>query len=518
MSKKLVDIAQFTALLLCSTSLFVSGKASASGTVSSISVSQNVTPFTATANVKYSGASITSAAFSIQPKSGSYTRYLSVNYSTNFLTTNGYLPSGSPTSGNLSLPILGLYAGTNNIINVVIGFSDGSTSSSSVPFSTAGYTDTCGVVNEPTIIQNRTATSQLGFDYFLLKDYCSPNSPAIFDTDGNIRWVGTAFAGQSRGAQASMLFGSYIYESDNKTGLTKESLVSNYAQKSFADYSNIGVTSTGDHNIDPGRNGMIIDISTTTEYEAADLEVDANGKVLNEWDLGQIISAAMTAGGDNPSKFVYADGKSDWFHNNATAYNPVDNTLIVSSRENFVIAVDYDPPADGSVRKIHWILGDTTKFWYSFPSLRKFALAVPAGTPVPVGQHAVSIDPNNHYLTLFNDGANSGFAPFQSAPGINRNYSTGDTYQINTSSMTASDLSDYRPSPDIYSSICGSYYGEPGTNTRLIDFATANNLKTAEIQGLGTSNQVIFDLKFPETGNCGVGWNAFPLTGQFVFN
>ena len=331
-------------------------------------------------------------------------------------------------------------------------------------FSTASYTDACGVVNVPTLKQNRTSTSQLGFDYFLLKDYCSPNSPAIFDTDGNIRWIGTTFSGQSRGAQASIIFGNYVYESDNASGLIREEIATNFWQN-IATYKSIGVTSTGQHNIDPGRNGIIIDVSTTTEFEAADLEVDANGKVLNEWDLGQIISAAMTAGGDNPSQFVYADGQSDWFHNNSTAYNPVDNTLVVSSRENFVIAVDYDPPADGSVRKIHWILGDSSKFWYRFPSLRKFALSLPAGTPVPVGQHALSIDPNNYYLKLFNDGANSGFAAFQSAPGINRNYSTGDAYQINTSSMTASDIAEYRPSPDIYSSICGSYYGQPGTNT-----------------------------------------------------
>ena len=52
----------------------------------------------------------------------------------------------------------------------------------------------------------------------------------------------------------------------------------------------------------------------------------------------------MLAGGDDPSGFVYPVG-TDWFHNNATTYNKADNTLIVSSRENFVIAVDYDTPA-----------------------------------------------------------------------------------------------------------------------------------------------------------------------------
>ena len=63
----------------------------------------------------------------------------------------------------------------------------------------------------------------------------------------------------------------------------------------------------------------------------------------------------------------------DWFHNNAVTYRASDDSLIVSSRENFVIALDYQSGA------IKWILGDSTKAWYQYPSLRQYALTVPAG-------------------------------------------------------------------------------------------------------------------------------------------
>ena len=63
----------------------------------------------------------------------------------------------------------------------------------------------------------------------------------------------------------------------------------------------------------------------------------------------------MIAGGDDPSGFVFDSVLGDWFHNNCTAYRAEDNTLLVSSRENFVIALDYDSDA------IKWILGDSTK-------------------------------------------------------------------------------------------------------------------------------------------------------------
>ena len=120
------------------------------------------------------------------------------------------------------------------------------------------------------------------------------------------------------------------------------------------------------------------------ELESVNIEVDAAGKILKEWDLAQIISDAMTAGGDDPGKFVFPS-PFDWFHNNATTYNRADDSLIVSSRENFVICIDYETGA------IKWILGDTTKLWYPFPSLAQYALTLAPGSLPPIGQHASSL-------------------------------------------------------------------------------------------------------------------------------
>ncbi len=97
--------------------------------------------------------------------------------------------------------------------------------------------------------------------------------------------------------------------------------------------------------------------------------------------MANIISAAMIAGGDDPSQFVYPT-PTDWFHNNGVTYNRADDSLIVSSRENFLICLDYETSA------IKWILGDPTKKWYQFPSLRKFALTLAPGSLPPIGQHA----------------------------------------------------------------------------------------------------------------------------------
>ena len=91
----------------------------------------------------------------------------------------------------------------------------------------------------------------------------------------------------------------------------------------------------------------------------------------------------MRAGGYDPSQFVYSP--TDWFHNNAATYYRANDSLIVSSRENFVICIDYNTSA------IKWILGDPAKKWYQFPSLRHFALTAAPGSVPPIGEHGVSI-------------------------------------------------------------------------------------------------------------------------------
>ena len=162
-----------------------------------------------------------------------------------------------------------------------------------------------------------------------------------------------------RRAQNCMLFDNAFYLTSGPSLLRTEF---DGVTTPVADYSGIGVTNFH-HNIDPGRDGMIIDANTVDRTESVNIEVDAAGNVLRTWNLADIISAAMIAGGDDPSQFVYP-APADWFHNNTSAYRSSDDSLIVSSRENFVIALDYD---SGNIK---WILGDPTKHWHEFPSLR----------------------------------------------------------------------------------------------------------------------------------------------------
>ena len=476
----------------------LSQEAMAAGTVVIGAQTQGPTQFIEYVHASVSGAALASVEFSIQPKAGSFTRPITAAATAGFLAAHGGL-----SGNNVVVPVFGLYAGSTNLVTLTFFFTDGSNTQTVVPIRTPGYTDPCGELDAPKFTQNRASTSDLNFDYFLLKDYCSTNSPQIYDTDGNLRWTGTGM----NGTLPAVFYNNGIYISDGNTGVERLELYG--GETKIGDYAaSQGVSSTGPHNFDIGRNGILLDVSTTAYAESAVLEIDGTtGQVLNRWDMDKIIGAAMTAGGDNPGQFVAAT-PADWFHMNATTYNPSDNTLIVSSREDFVIAVDYDTPADG-VKKIHWILGDTNKKWYQFPSLRKFALQASAGTLVPIGQHAVSIDSHGNLL-LFNDGLGS---DFQVPAGISRTYSEVDSYAINTAAMTATEVFSYDRSPSLYASFCSSAY-EAAPGNYLVDYATANNDTLVDIQGLGNMNKVVFDLQFPENSSCSSGWNAVPLLSQ----
>src|SRR5258707_15869971 len=68
---------------------------------------------------------------------------------------------------------------------------DDSSKQANIRTHSATINDPCGYKN-PTILQRRTNSTDLSYDYIMAKGSCSDFAPAIIDTDGALRWVGTA--------------------------------------------------------------------------------------------------------------------------------------------------------------------------------------------------------------------------------------------------------------------------------------------------------------------------------------
>ena len=442
-----------------------------------------VTPFLSQLTLAASNTSVLkSIQFTVAPKPGSVTRPLSGTYSSDYLISRGYLV---PPSDQIFLPVYGLYDAYTNSVTLTYYFLDGSSKQDSTTVTTTAFSDPCGY-KTPTVLQARTDNTDLSYDYMLVNSACSFFSPGVLDTDGALRWVGTGGFNQIVG----MFFDNAIYEADGSS-LVRMDLDGTITV--LHDYSDIGVTFLH-HNIDRGKFGLILDVDTDSQFEAVNIEVDRFGNVLKIWNMGDILTAAMTAGGDDPTEFVHPT-PIDWFHNNGVAYNPADDSLVVSSRENFLICIDYETGA------IKWILGDPTKKWHQFPSLAQYALELAPGSLAPIGQHSPSFTYDQRLLVMDN-----GFhSLYQMPQGEDRGYASPRKYELDLETKTATEVWNYEMNQEIYTPLCSSVYEDAPLNY-LVDYAIIGGLGAenglAQILGLDANGELVFYYQYPALG-CG---------------
>jgi arylsulfate sulfotransferase len=457
-----------------------------------------VTPFIASVQlVGQSIAEVSAVTFIIAPKPNAASRPIHVTWSRSALSNNGYLQKGS-----INLPVFGLYDGYQNQVTYQIQFADSSVQQLDSQIVTQPYSDPTGVYQDPAIQPSAAPGNTLGFSFFILKSQIA--SPVIVDTDGAVRWVIPA------PASTAVYFSNGQFLSGNDATSTQLSLFQlDGAVSALPTVLPQPLMQTFTHNIDPGSSSASVlaefsgadDLGPSIDDIVADISPLSSQPVLQTFDMADILSAYMLKNGDDPTAFVRPG--VDWFHVNSSTYDPSDDSVIVSSRENFLIKIDYQ------TKDVVWILGDPTKYWYTFPSLRAKALTLDAGGDYPIGQHAVSLT-SDGYVMVFNDGLGSLNQPPGEPAGLSRTYSEVNAYSVNSSALTAHQVWSFNYGGTIYSSICGSIYEAPG-KTYLIDFATADYYTQAHLVGLDANHNVVFDFDYYSPGPCDAAWNAIPI-------
>lgn len=481
-----------------------------------LSITPGVTPFIAFIDIKTDNIhALKSINYTIEPKPDTISKPVSATFSKNYLFREKYY---SPTSNLLKLPVFCLYSDYTNSVDITLTFNDGSSQElptvtiptgvyyggySPVYFDNAfqGVAGSSSVYNSPIIHVSRNENDRLGFSFFYVKNFVG--TPAIIDTDGNVRWLGTQpeiASGSSTWDKNGFVVGEYgsATSRSGETGpkITRYELDGRISTSTIPDPDYLYFT----HNIDPGKRGLLGEFDMLSNAGSTIAEFDPDtGTILHEWDLAKIISDYMNSYGDDASLFVRPS--VDWFHINAVAYDPSDNSVIASSRENFLIKIDY------STNQIVWIFGDPAKYWYTFPSLRAKALTLESGGLYPIGQHAVSITPQG-YLQVFNDGLPSLTEPSGASSGSWRGYSTVSTYSVDEANRTVTDISEFDNGKSLSSIICSSGYTEPD-GSMLVDYSVARTItsppvsailgNTARLVGLNPDKQIAFDFEYPTT-------------------
>lgn len=366
---------------------------------------------------------LASLAWVVTPRPGTHSKPLAVTYDKSWLDRRAAWHAGS---ARLEVPIFGLYASWVNTVALTATFRDGSTHAFRATIEAGAYTGPASVYASPLIRVARGPERVPGLDFVLIKNGLT--SPVVIDTDGHLRWTGAVLDNSF-----SSLFGAdgFYVGSQTSPVLHRMDVSGAFSsgpllQPGFTNFH---------HDLAPGKTGMLAELDAVEDgvprIESILAEIDVHGNVLRRWDLGRIFSTTMRSRGDDPSNFV-RDG-ADWLHMNSAIYDARDNALLVSSRENFVVKLDYDTGA------IRWLFGDTSKHWYvNYPSLRALSLKLVEGK-APIGQHSLSITPDGQLL-LFNNGLGSLNQPPFAPRGATRTYSTPSRYAIDDKAGTAREV------------------------------------------------------------------------------
>lgn len=492
-SRKLASLSRARCVLraLCLTVILapfgLSGCGAAAPTVVSVS------PFISFVHLTgFDLSTVTEVHYTIAAKPGSVSKPVHVEYSMSALASRDYLAGNS-----LTLPVFGLYAGYENQVAVELERGSGGAILLQLTIPTTDYVDPSGIYSHPNIVTPRAPDSALGFSFIFIKS--ALGSPVIIDTDGEIRW---AAPGVPDSFSSTFSGDEFIIGNPGKPTLYRLRLDGRISSgelpsSSYTDFH---------HNIDHGKSGFLGEVDAASggvESVESNIIEFQNSSVIsipNHWDLAAILTAYMSSQGDNAAAFVRPG--IDWFHSNSAIYDPEDDSVIVSSRENFVIKLDYKTGA------IIWILGDPTKYWYTFPSLRAKALTLLPGGLYPIGQHALSIT-SDGLLMLFNDGLGSANQPAGAPAGETRTYSAVSAYSIDEKSMTAQNAWNYDAGQTIFSAICSSAYATPNRSI-LVDYAVADNATQALLVGLDSNHSVVFEFEYP-TSVCDTSWNSRPI-------
>jgi arylsulfate sulfotransferase len=426
-------------------------------------------------------ADLTSISYSIAPKAGTFSKPVAATFDKAWLGRQGRYDS---VGKRFSFPVFGLYADHANAVTLKATFNDGSTHTERLDIRTARYAGPAAVYGAPTVLKARSAGSAPGVDFVLIKNGLGP--PAVIDTDGNLRWAGSGIANSfsSIFAGDAFLVGSGTTPDLYRFDLNGTVTIARLSDPKVTNFH---------HDVAMGKTGYLVELDVldngVPNISTVMAEVNSAGQVMKQWDLAAIFRGTMQAGGDNPANFV-RDG-TDWFHMNSAIYSAADNSLLVSSRENFVVKLDYET---GNIR---WILGDPTKYWYvSYPSLRALALNLTSGS-APIGQHALSITADGALL-LFNNGLASLNNPPGTAPGANRLFSFPSRYAIDEQARTAREVWRFQREPALYSDICSSAY-EVTAGKYLVAYAVADGRTHARLTGVDAAGMVAFDFDYPTT-------------------
>lgn len=186
-----------------------------------------VTPFIVNLALRLDDfADLESVAYTVAPKPGTFSKPVAVTYTRAWLERKG---AWRAADKRLALTIFGLYADYQNSVTLTARFRDKSTHVERLTLAAAAYTGSGALYTTPQVRTARSASVSPGFDYMMVQN--GVTTPAVLDTDGHLRWVGT---GLTNSISSVFLDDSFVVGSPTLPELYRVELNGSYVTQPLA--------------------------------------------------------------------------------------------------------------------------------------------------------------------------------------------------------------------------------------------------------------------------------------------
>ena len=396
---------------------------------------------------------------------------------------------------NHSVPILGLYADTENEVTVTLTDESGNSVEKKVTIKTGTLAKSIAAID---VKEVDTQKMELG-DSELTFVVPSTKRAYAFDTNGDVRWYSTRY-------------NSHIFkelDNGNLLYLTKESndadtynvlLETDYLGKIYHRYDFSSSSAANDTGKSEGEmtvihhdgielpsGNFLLTVNDGSNY-IEDTMIELNretGEIEKTIDLKDILPEAFYEDYDSTSR---EDGKVDWFHQNSVEYDESDNSIIISGRhQDTIMKIDYD------TSEIKWIMGNSSGWPDSY---QKYFLE--GEVKASGGQHAAIVLPdqdNNDETTdiLYYD---NNISVTRGDEETSEQYSEARQVRINEAEMTIEEVWTFGEElgEDYYTKIIGSARYLSNTGNRLVNFGYRDEGQTSSIMEVTEDGETVLNV------------------------
>ena len=397
------------------------------------------------------------------------------------------------------IPIFGLYAETLNHVLLRMETENGLSDQTEIDLQTEPLPGTMPVFQIDLLDADHYSP---GFNFAFL------DTSPVFDLNGDIRWYSKRMSKQvfvhvfTRLQNGKFLFAYSTGDEKQKTVLEEDLLGKVYTIYYIVD----GIH----HDIFEMPNGNLLVTSSDLKSDTVEdfiLEVDrSNGHIVKSYDFKKYL--------DEKRPHEIGIEASDWLHLNSIIYDPVDRSIILSSRsQSAVIKMSYPE------MKIKWILGPHENWSEKYQAY----LLTPNGDNFEWSwsqHHATILTPRNPDtnivdILLFDNGQYRSF-DLASAYSPPESYSRMVYYRINETAMTIEQEWEYgkERGASLFSAIGGSAYQLDNGNlmgtwgsiarneqgTPIAQIGPTDNVQTRIVEVNPATSEVIFESTVPDLG------------------